>query len=76
MTNETMGQIMDYEAGTLSPESTLKLFSSLIGSGLAWQLQGHYGRMARDLIGAGFIGHDGVINWEAFENAQEEQSYE
>jgi hypothetical protein len=43
-----------WEQGTLSNENTIKLFQGLIDSGLAWSLQGCYGRFAMDLIRAGY----------------------
>lgn len=48
-------QIMAYELGELSEEETIEMFQSLVDSGMAWQLQGSYGRMARDLIEAGYV---------------------
>jgi len=56
-----VGLIMEYEAGDLSAEKTLELFSSLIKSGMAWSLQGHYGRTATALIEAGWLSREGEI---------------
>lgn len=54
-------RILKYEAGTLGEGEQLQLFAELIRSGLAWRLQGHYGRMAARLIDAGCINRSGVI---------------
>lgn len=45
--------IMDFESGELSEEELIKGFQKLIDSGLAWQLQGCYGRTTTALIEAG-----------------------
>ena len=42
--------IMAYEAGELDEQETIDGFQLLIDSGLAWSLQGCYGRMAARLI--------------------------
>lgn len=46
-------RIMAYEQGELDDEEIVELFQDLIDSKLVWQLQGHYGRVARDLIDSG-----------------------
>jgi hypothetical protein len=46
-------KIIAYEQGELDEDETVSLFQELIDSGLAWQLQGHYGRTAARLIDAG-----------------------
>lgn len=47
--------LMAYESGDLSDEECIELFQDLVDSGLAWQLQGHYGRTAQNLINLGYI---------------------
>lgn len=47
---DQVSQIMAYESGELDEEATIELFQHLIDTGLAWQLQGSYGRAAARLI--------------------------
>lgn len=47
--------IMAYEQGELDQDATVELFQQLVDSGLAWKLQGHYGRTAAALIKAGYV---------------------
>lgn len=47
--------IMAYEDGTLGEDETLALFQQLVDSGLAWRLQGSYGRTAHMLLQHGLI---------------------
>ncbi len=56
MSKETtqVDRIIAYEQGELDTEATVSLFQELINSGLAWQLQGHYGRTAKELIDNGY----------------------
>lgn len=53
--------IVAYEAGELSATETVELFGTLIESGLAWTLQGHFGRTAASLIDAGWLDPSGAI---------------
>jgi hypothetical protein len=52
---DSTGAIIAYESGELDEEATLELFQYLVNSGLAWQLQGSYGRTATALIQQGLI---------------------
>jgi hypothetical protein len=51
------GQIIAYESSELDDDETLALFQHLVTTGLAWSLQGHYGRTAAELLQRGLI-HD------------------
>lgn len=48
-------RIIAYEQGDLDTDEIIELFQELVNSGLAWQLQGHYGRKAAAMIRAGLI---------------------
>lgn len=52
---DTLAFIMQYEGGDLDDAGMIDGFQHLVDSGLAWQLQGHYGRTAAALIEAGKI---------------------
>jgi hypothetical protein len=47
--------IIAYEQSELNEDDTLTLFQHLVNTGMAWTLQGHYGRTAVALIRAGHI---------------------
>jgi len=47
--------IIPFEQGDLSKDGTIELFQHLVNTGLAWSLQGSYGRMAARLIETGII---------------------
>lgn len=57
---DSVGAIMDYENGALDEDGTLELFQHLVDTGLAWSLQGHYGRTAAAMIEAGLV-HPKVV---------------
>ena len=47
--------IISYEQNDLDKDEVLELFQYLVSSGLAWRLQGSYGRTAKTLLDAGHI---------------------
>jgi hypothetical protein len=54
-TYDVTGNIIAYEQGELEQDEVINLFQHLVDSGLAWSLQGSYGRMATALIQAGEV---------------------
>ena len=55
MSRDLLDQLIDYEDGALDDDECVELFQRLVDSGLAWTLQGHYGRTAVALIEAGRV---------------------
>lgn len=53
--NNLAERLFAFESGDLSETDTVQLFQELVNTGLAWQLQGFYGRTAMAMI------HDGLI---------------
>ena len=51
----TFDLIIAYEQGELDDDAVIDLFQRLVDNGLAWQLQGSYGRQAMDTIEAGLV---------------------
>lgn len=52
---DMVGNIMAFEEGQLDRDGVVALFQHLVDTGLAWSLQGSYGRMAKALLDAGEI---------------------
>jgi hypothetical protein len=50
---DLVGKIMEYENGMLPKAEAIELFQRLIDNGMAWQLQGAYGRTATRLLQKG-----------------------
>lgn len=56
---DVVDKIVAFESGQMGSEEVLDLFSDLVTTGMAWQLQGSYGRTAHHLIMSGFLTEDG-----------------
>ena len=52
---DIISAIIMHEQDQLNEEETLELFQELVNNGMAWTLQGHYGRTAAYLLEAGLI---------------------
>tara|TARA_B100000700_G_C14365348_1_gene543395 strand:+ start:50 stop:265 length:216 start_codon:yes stop_codon:yes gene_type:complete len=52
-------KIIAYENGTMDDGEAIAFFQELVDTGVAWSLQGHYGRVASSLIEAGMIKENG-----------------
>ena len=61
MITDLTTKIIDYENGVLSETKTIELFSHLIKTGLVWNLQGFYGRAARNFIENDVLSETGEI---------------
>ena len=57
---DLVGGISKYEEGEMDMVEVVELFQHLVNTGLAWSLQGHYGRTAEALIEEGLI-HNGPV---------------
>jgi hypothetical protein len=53
--------IIAYENGDTNLTQEIILFAKLVETGKAWTLQGHYGRLATEMIDLEFISKDGRV---------------
>ncbi|ATI18932.1 hypothetical protein SEA_ANIMUS_68 [Streptomyces phage Animus] len=53
--------LMSFEADELEIDEVVDLFATLIRSGMAWTLQGSYGRTAQALIDEGIVSPGGDV---------------
>lgn len=53
-------KIIEFEGGSMNDEDTIELFQVLVDNGMAWTLQGFYGRIAKALIEAELIVDRGI----------------
>jgi hypothetical protein len=53
--SDNLDAMIAWEQGELGEDEIVSLFQDLHSSGLAYQLQGCYGRMAQRLLNAGLI---------------------
>jgi hypothetical protein len=58
---DVVGAVIDFEGGDMSPNRVIEFFSHLLKTGMAWKLQGSYGRAAQSLIAEGYLERDGTI---------------
>ena len=52
---ELLPMMIDWETGEISEEDEIILFQELVNTGMAWNLQGAYGRNAEWLLKNGHI---------------------
>ena len=53
--SEFVDKICRYEEGQMTDEEMISFFQELVNNGMAWSLQGHYGRTAMYLIENGYV---------------------
>lgn len=62
MSKDLVSKIMAWESGEMTAKQTVRFFGQLVKSGMAWRLQGMYGRTAESLIHQGYISRSGDVN--------------
>ena len=58
---DLVNDIIAYESGELTNDKIIDLFARLVKSGMAWTLQGHYGRTTEALIDGGYVDVNGEV---------------
>jgi hypothetical protein len=58
--SEMLTQMIAYEQGELDEDEVIAFFQHLVDTGIAWQLQGSYGRTAMALIESGAVSRPDV----------------
>ena len=53
--NVLVNQIIAWESGDMESDAEIVFFQSLVKSGLCWEMQGMYGRRAKQLLDDGLI---------------------
>jgi len=48
-------EFIDWENGDMSEENEIKFFQKLLDTGMAWTLQGMYGRRTVELLNEGYL---------------------
>ena len=64
-------RVIEYETEDHSLEWIVQLFADLIATGLAWRLQGRFGREAKRYIKNGIITVQGDVNWDYYKEYYE-----
>jgi len=73
--SKLVNDIMAYEDGSLNDKDVTKLFGKLIKSGTCWKLQGSYGRSAQTFIDYKVIDTEGKIDWDRYNELQQEVNH-
>jgi len=65
--------VMDFEEGNMSEVELVNFFQKIIQSGVVWNLQGVYGRIAVDLIERGWCYRVDDIEWIDYKESGDEE---
>jgi len=56
-----VSDVIAFEEGEMTQDEAVEFMAALVQSGMAWQLQGFYGRTANSMIEAGLISAEGEV---------------